>query len=303
MYGVYNIQFTKPMLTKPIEIDASIQKHLKADVLQALLAGECLNLPGKMVWHRWGPEGAPTVVLLHGGSGSWTHWIHTIAPLVADGFRVLAIDLPGFGDSEAPEKGGDVDALIEPLHAAWQSLQQNTFTTFVGFSFGGMAAALWLAAYPKDAQNLVMVGAPGLGLNAPNRIPLKGWRHLPTAEMQAEAHRHNLLVLMLHDAANLNELAMAVHQGNVQRDRMPRRRLSLTPIVAEVLPRIQCPLQVIYGEFDALYKERMHEVEAMFKNTSPHLGSWQLVLGAGHWVQFEDPPGFQKALKTALQSI
>ena len=36
---------------------------------------------GRMVWHRWGEElgqaarDQPPVVLLHGGSGSWTHWV------------------------------------------------------------------------------------------------------------------------------------------------------------------------------------------------------------------------------------
>src|SRR5215831_4771929 len=53
---------------------------------------------GSMVWRAWG-EGRP-LLLLHGASGSWTHWIRNILPL-AEHFRVLAPDLPGFGDSDA----------------------------------------------------------------------------------------------------------------------------------------------------------------------------------------------------------
>ncbi|MEY3938096.1 MAG: 2-hydroxy-6-oxononadienedioate/2-hydroxy-6-oxononatrienedioate hydrolase, partial [Pseudomonadota bacterium] len=139
--------------------------------------------------------------------------------LVADGFHVLAVDLPGFGDSALPDQGVDVDALIEPLHAAWQMLRASEKVSFIGFSFGGMAAALWLAAYPQDATNLILVGSPGLGIKSPHRVPLKGWRHLPTEDMQIEAHRHNLLGLMLHDESKLDELAMAVHRLNVARDR------------------------------------------------------------------------------------
>jgi pimeloyl-ACP methyl ester carboxylesterase len=250
-----------------------------------------------MVWHAWGPNEGPVTVLLHGGSGSWMHWIRNIAPLVSAGHRVLAVDLPGFGDSAEPLTGGDVDALIEPLHGAWQLLKKpQVNTTFVGFSFGGMTAALWLAAYPEDAQNLVMVGSPGLGLTTPDRIRLKGWRHMPTEAQQAEAHRHNLMALMLQHKESLDPLALAVHAANVVRDRMPRRRLSSTPIVAEALPRIHCPLHVIFGEHDALYKGRWPEVADLFKTQTPHLASWQRVPEAGHWVQYERAEAFQLAL-------
>ncbi len=292
------------MIQEPIHIAPELLRCLSPQVASLLLTGRRWQLPGPMVWHEWGHEsldqGASTLVLLHGGSGSWTHWIRNVAPLVADGFHVLAVDLPGFGDSALPENGGDVDALIEPLHAAWQMLRASDHVSFLGFSFGGMTAALWLAAYPQDATNLILVGSPGLGIKSPHRAPLKGWRHLPTQALQLEAHRHNLLALMLHDENKLDELAMTVHRLNVARDRMPRRRLSGTPIVADALPLIGCPVHVIYGEWDALYHGCMTDVENLVKNITPQLASWQLVAGSGHWVQFEAPEAFQLALKKAL---
>jgi len=292
------------MIQEPIHIAPELLRCLSPQVASLLLTGRRWQLPGPMVWHEWGHEsldqGASTLVLLHGGSGSWTHWIRNVAPLVADGFHVLAVDLPGFGDSALPENGGDVDALIEPLHAAWQMLRASDHVSFLGFSFGGMTAALWLAAYPQDATNLILVGSPGLGIKSPHRVPLKGWRHLPTQALQLEAHRHNLLALMLHDENKLDELAMTVHRLNVARDRMPRRRLSGTPIVADALPLIACPVHVMYGEWDALYHGCMTDVENLVKNITPQLASWQLVAGSGHWVQFEAPEAFQMALKKAL---
>lgn len=283
--------------TEPIVIEPSVLALLDAGVVDVLSQGQKLTMPGPMVWHAWGPLEGAVMVLLHGGSGSWMHWIRNIAPLVAQGHRVLAVDLPGFGDSAAPAQGGDVDALIEPLHTAWQLLKgPDLDAALIGFSFGGMTAALWLAAYPEDAKRLVMVGSPGLGLTVPDRIPLKGWRHLPTEALQAEAHRHNLMALMLKHERSLDALAMAVHAANVKRDRMPRRRLSSTPIVAAALPQIQCPLHVIYGEGDALYKGRWPEVAALFKDQAPRLTSWHLVPDSGHWVQYERPDAFQLAL-------
>ncbi|HEX6363079.1 MAG TPA: alpha/beta fold hydrolase, partial [Albitalea sp.] len=62
-----------------------------------------------LLWHEWGA--GPAVVMLHGGSGSWTHWVRNIAPLAAAGRRVLLPDMPGFGDSPKPPQGHDADAL------------------------------------------------------------------------------------------------------------------------------------------------------------------------------------------------
>ena len=48
---------------------------------------------GDLVWHVWGGQGAdpalPPLLLLHGGSGSWTHWLRNVLPLAASGRRVL----------------------------------------------------------------------------------------------------------------------------------------------------------------------------------------------------------------------
>jgi pimeloyl-ACP methyl ester carboxylesterase len=72
---------------------------------------------GDVVWHVWGQArpGVRPLVLLHGGSGSWTHWVRNLDALVAAGHQLWVPDLPGFGDSAAPLSGGDADALVAPL--------------------------------------------------------------------------------------------------------------------------------------------------------------------------------------------
>jgi pimeloyl-ACP methyl ester carboxylesterase len=240
------------------------------------------------------------VVLLHGGSGSWTHWVRNIAPLQAAGWRVLVPDLPGFGDSDLPPGCTDVDALPAHLHAGLQQLQASGAcgdrVQLVGFSFGGMAGALWLAAHPQDAEQLVLVGAPGMGMATSQRVPLKGWRHLPTTEAQNQVHRHNLMALMLEHPHSLDGLALSLHAANVQRDRMPRRRLSSTDIVARALPQLQVPVSAIFGEHDALYRERLSELQAAMPGMAQRWGQWHTVAGAGHWVQFEAAQAFDQAL-------
>lgn len=66
------------------------------------------------VWHEWG-QGQP-LVLLHGGSGSWTHWLRNLLPLVDAGYRVIAPDIPGFGESDvAALEGDDAPGTVAPL--------------------------------------------------------------------------------------------------------------------------------------------------------------------------------------------
>jgi pimeloyl-ACP methyl ester carboxylesterase len=258
----------------------------------------------QMVWHAWGAVAAPTLVLLHGGSGSWTHWLRCIAPLRDAGWRVLVPDLPGFGDSDLPVGCTDVDNLPPHLHAGLQQLQAAGLcagpVSVAGFSFGGMAGALWLSAYPQDAVQLVLVGAPGMGLAVTDRVPLKGWRHLPTSEAQEAVHRHNLMALMLHAPQALDDLALRLHTANVQRDRMPRRRLSSTNIVARSLSLVSARVCAIYGEHDALYRGRLSELAMAMPPMAQHWGGWRVVPGAGHWVQYEAADLFIAALKDVL---
>ena len=257
---------------------------------------------GDIVWHVWGearPDARP-LVLLHGGSGSWTHWVRNIDALVAAGHQLWVPDLPGFGDSAAPASGGDADALVAPLHDGLRALLGSAPCDLVGFSFGGMTAGLLLAAHPGLAQRLVLVGAPAMGVVPHRQFELKAWCHLTDLDEQLAIHRYNLAALMLHDPRLIDGLALQTHVANVLRDRMPRRRLAHTDILARSLPQVACPVHAIYGEHDALYKSWIHQLEDAFAAAAPDFRGLHLVPNAGHWVQFEQPQAFDAALLAAL---
>jgi pimeloyl-ACP methyl ester carboxylesterase len=240
------------------------------------------------------------VVLFHGGSGSWTHWVRNIQPLVAAGRQVIAADLPGFGDSASPPSGGDADALVAPLAEGLGALLAGDPCDLVGFSFGGLTAGLLLAERPALARRLVLVGAPAMGVTPERQFELKAWRHLPTAAEQEAVHRFNLAALMLKDASLIDGLALELHITNLMRDRMPRRRLAHTDILARSLPRVRCPVHAIYGAHDALYKAWIHQLEDAFKAAAPDFRGLVLIPEAGHWVPFERPEAFDEALLRAL---
>ncbi|MEO7401501.1 MAG: alpha/beta fold hydrolase [Polaromonas sp.] len=257
-----------------------------------------------MVWHRWGEKscepGLAPVVLFHGGSGSWMHWLRNIAALVQSGREVLVPDLPGFGDSAAPSLGTDAGALPEPITQGLTILLGHRACDLVGFSFGGMVAGFIAAKFPARARRLVLVGAPGLGIAPEKAIRLRAWRHLPEPAQRDAVHRGNLATLMLYRPEAITELALRLHVANVLRDRMPGRSLSRTDALARALAQVCCRVDAIYGTEDALYLGRLHLLEPALRQAGG-FASLRLIDAAGHWVQFEQADAFNEALLTVLR--
>ena len=270
------------------------------DALQAIAT--CHTTPcgnGPLVWHRWGPAGGAPVVLLHGGSGSWTHWLRNIAPLVAAGHAVWVPDMPGFGDSAAPPDGEDADVLPRWLEAGLQHLVGATTVALVGFSFGALVAGLWAQAHPARVARLVLVGSPGLSAERLPPLDLRRWDSLPPGPDRLAVHCHNLLQLMLAHDASATPLAVALHAANVERDRLRRRRLMLTDALAQLLPRLACPVHGIWGARDVLYVSRLSLIGQVLA-TAPGFRGLVQVPDAGHWVAFEAADAFNAALAAAL---
>jgi pimeloyl-ACP methyl ester carboxylesterase len=242
----------------------------------------------------WG-SGEP-VVLLHGGSGCWSHWIRNIDALVAAGREVWVPDMPGFGDSDKPAGARDADALVAPLVSGLQQLLGARALDLVGFSFGGLVGGLMASSMPA-LRRLVIVGAPLLGVGV-RPVRLQEWRHLD-ADAAIEVHHSNLAALMLHHPASVTPLAIALHQAHVPLDRLRRRSMARTDLLARTLATVTCPLVAIYGEHDVLYHDQLQQVEATL-DALPTLRGRTAIPDAGHWVQFEAPEAFNRALARAL---
>ena len=112
-------------------------------------------------------EGIRGVVLAHGGRFNKESWEKQARTLAAAGFRVLAIDFRGYGQSRGPGQSQTVDA---PLHfdvlAAVRYLRQNgaKSVSIIGGSMGGGAAAdASVEAEPGEIDRLVLLGSTGGG--------------------------------------------------------------------------------------------------------------------------------------------
>lgn len=254
---------------------------------------------GTMAWHRWG-SGRP-VVLLHGGSGSWNHWLRNIDALVAAGREVVAPDLPGFGDSHRPDGVEDADGQLPWLERGAQALFGDAALPVVGFSFGGLLAGMWAESHPARLSGLVLVGAPALSDERLPPLPLRLWERAAPGPAREAIHRHNLRTLMLAREESIDRLTVALHSANLPRDRLRRRRLMLTDRLAQALPHIACPVAGIWGAHDVLYRDRHALIEAQLARAPLCCGLW--MLDAGHWVQHEAAAEFDRSLAAALAAL
>ncbi|MBV5317362.1 MAG: alpha/beta fold hydrolase [Desulfobulbaceae bacterium] len=119
------------------------------------------------------PEGMP-VILLHGMKFQAQTWreLGTLALLAEVGAYVLAVDLPGFGQSPA-----DQLAPVEVLHRLIDQLNLGP-VVLIGPSMGGRVALEFGICYPQHLAGLVLVGAVGVeehrsalaDINAPTLI-------------------------------------------------------------------------------------------------------------------------------------
>jgi pimeloyl-ACP methyl ester carboxylesterase len=247
---------------------------------------------GALVWRRWGS--GPLLVLLHGGYGSWTHWIRNVGPLSRH-FTVIAPDLPGLGDSATPPEPWTAEGLAAIVAGGLARIMPGDSPMHLaGFSFGGVLGGEVVAQLGNRVRGFTVVGSNGLGLE---REPTPLRRVPPDAGEEEEfaIHRYNLNQLMIADPDRIDELALYLQKTNHARARMRSRRFSRSDALARALPRVRGRLDGIWGERDATAYPRVEERARVLRSLQPS-ARFAVVPDAGHWVQYEAPDRFNAIL-------
>jgi pimeloyl-ACP methyl ester carboxylesterase len=103
----------------------------------------------------------PPMVFIHGLGGSWTNWLEQL-PAFAEDFRVVTMDLPGFGASPLPASGElSIPAYADVVAAVLAELEIDS-ATIVGNSMGGFIAAELTLRHPALVERLVLISAAGI---------------------------------------------------------------------------------------------------------------------------------------------
>ncbi|GGF21033.1 alpha/beta fold hydrolase [Williamsia phyllosphaerae] len=111
------------------------------------------------------------VIFLHGISASW-RWFIEILPRAAETHRAIAIDLPGFGDSEFSWRRTSFTALAEAVAGVCAALSVER-ATIVGHSMGSIVATRLAIDRPDLVERLVITGGPILSLTGLARNPVQ----------------------------------------------------------------------------------------------------------------------------------
>lgn len=110
------------------------------------------------------PPGATSeheaIVLIHGHSGSWQNWLEQI-PILARRFRVIALDLPGFGCSPLPRDAVSVSGYARILDELLGALDVSA-AAVIGNSMGGFVGAELAICFPQRVERLVLVSSAGV---------------------------------------------------------------------------------------------------------------------------------------------
>lgn len=118
-------------------------------------------------------RGTP-VIFLHGLGASMYAWRGILAPIESAGFRIIALDIRGFGFSDKPAHGYSNMEYAHLLITFMDSLHLAD-AVLVGHSMGGAIAAQCAITDPGRVRGLVLISAAGFGVRQPLVLEMFGW--------------------------------------------------------------------------------------------------------------------------------
>lgn len=102
--------------------------------------------------------GRPLLLLLHGFAEFWGTWQHLLPTLAAAGYRVVAVDLRGYGGSDKPPRGYDPYTLTGDVVGLIRALGERR-ATLIGHDWGGFLAWTTAALHPAMVDRIAVVSA------------------------------------------------------------------------------------------------------------------------------------------------
>lgn len=251
------------------------------------------TFPLGLAARRWGGTGGPPIVLLHGGTGSWTHWIRNIV-FLSERFTVTAFDLPGFGTAGDVAAGIGHEEYFRWVAAALAETLEGARFHLAGFSFGSVIGLEVAYLLSSQIRGLSLISPAGLGKPDGRLIEL---RKLPAGDTEEirEVLAYNLGRSMLAQTPPTSDPVVDLHLSNIRAARFDSRPISWRATATERLPAVQCPVQIIWGGQDALAFPSVQTRVDFIRRLRPD-AQCHVVAAAGHWVQYDDAAAVNRML-------
>lgn len=254
-------------------------------------------------YHEAG-EGEP-VVLLHGsgpGVSAWSNFQHNL-PVLAQRFRVIAPDLPGFGGTGLPALGAPYPHVAAQWIARFLDHLDISSALFVGNSMGGAVAAELAAREPERVRRMVLMGSGGLSVGVFQAEPSEGFKRLfeflgdPTRERMVEwiktmVSDHSRITDELVDERMRNALAEGVLDKTkaVFGSMFAPARDEPEPPLWTRAHTVRTPTLMLWGLDDRMLPyDQAHFANRRMPEVELHTFS-----RCGHWVQVERKAEFER---------
>ncbi len=270
-----------------------------------------MSLPGKQIetnglrFHVAEEGTGPAVLLLHGFPDSSSLWRYQIPALVQVGFRVIAPDLRGFGESDKPAEteAYELSVIVNDVVGLLDALQIQS-AHVVCHDWGAIVGWLLAALCPERVERLaaLSVGHPACFLNPTIEQREKSWYILlfqwkDLAEdlltrndwqlFRAWVRNHAEFETWRRDLSRPGALAAGLnwYRANLAPERQAAAPLSV--------PVVKAPTLGIWSSEDAYLTE-----EQMLCSKEHVSGEWsyERLEGTSHWLQLDKPEWLNKVL-------
>ena len=214
-------------MTGPVSIDAGVQLFYRDDFL-----GEPWRTP-------------EPVLLIHGVGESGIAWFGWV-PRLAQEFRVLRADLPGLGQSIAPQNFQWTLSNLAAVHAHFLDALQIESAHVIGAKLGGAIAMQFAADYPRRTRTLVL---PGALIAAPKFPSTTTTAKVLDAQWTRDTQRDRLGSAVSNEQIEYwNTMMSAISEPT----KVGMDNVSAALDVEPILPRITCPTLVITTDRNVL---------------------------------------------------
>lgn len=234
----------------------------------------------------------PTLILIHGIGGSSASW-RDVIPSLSKAYRVIALDLPGYGKSDRPRVDYSVEYYATVLKHTIDAVGGDR-VALVGNSLGGWIAAVTAMNHPQSVSHLILVDSAGLKGDHPPSVNLD-----PATQKEFEV----LLQAFYHDTTRLTKEFVDKewkYRKSVRRTIQETMKSLNTksPSLDGRLREIKAPTLVIWGKQDKLIPV---EVASRFAKGIP-TSTVTIIDNAGHMPHIEQPKAFYRSVKKFVKS-
>jgi len=240
-------------------------------------------------YYEGGPSSAQTVLMVHGFAANKDNWLRFARHLSQD-YRVIALDLPGFGASDKPAGSYDVGTQTERLASVIDALGVEQLH-LIGNSMGGHISALYAARYPHRTRSLALLDNAGITSPQPSELMQRLQRGEPNPLMvKSPEDFQRLLDFIFVQPPYLPErlkgyFAEQATANSAHYDQVFTHLLDRYIPLEPELPKIQAPTLIIWGAEDqALHVSSVAVMQPLLRKPSV-----VIMADTGHAPMIEQP--------------